>query len=103
MFDSKNFEVVTAATERLSVSPGATAPGRGRKRNGSSGRRLRRERTCWRSRALTASIHRDCLPWPRKALACGLVAPISSTAAKWSSSRFDAMTNDIVEIVVGDV
>ncbi|MGY4412229.1 hypothetical protein ACVWW4_003965 [Bradyrhizobium sp. LB7.1] len=42
--------------------------------------------------------------WRRKALASGLVAPVSGArgqAVKFG--RFDAVTSDMVEIVIGDV
>ena len=44
--------------------------------------------------------------WRRKALASGLVAPILYFDGKLKTvkfARFDAVTSDIVEIVVGDV
>jgi transposase len=42
--------------------------------------------------------------WRRKALASGLVAPVSGTRSRAVKfTRFDAETAELVEIVVGDV
>ena len=84
-----------------SVLGGATGPGRGRRRTGSSAKRLRRERTCRRSHGLDPS---QLFAWRRKALASGLVAPASGArcqAVKFA--RFEAVAGEMVEIVVGDV
>ena len=39
--------------------------------------------------------------WRLNALASGMVAPVSGEAVKFA--RFDAVTSDMVEIVLGDV
>jgi transposase len=42
--------------------------------------------------------------WRRKAKASGVVVPLAAAASKpVKFARFDAMRNDIVEIVIGDV
>jgi transposase len=42
--------------------------------------------------------------WRRKALASGMVAPVSGAGGQAVKfARFDAVTSDIVEIVIGDV
>jgi transposase len=105
MSDSKNFEVITAAAERLSVSPG---------RSYRTWSREEKERIVGETFAPGANVSAiarshgldpsQLFAWRRKALASGLVAPISSTASQAVKfARFDAVTSDIVEIVVGDV
>jgi len=105
MSDSKNFEVITATPERLAVSPG---------RSYRTWSREAKERIVGetflpganvsviaRSHGLDPS---QLFAWRRKTLSSGLVAPVSGTrgqAVKFA--RFDAVTSDIVEIVIGDV
>jgi hypothetical protein len=104
MSDAKNFEVITAAAERLSVSPQAKLPDLvGGAKDRIVGETFAPGRTCRRSRTLTGSIHRSCLRgyarrWTR-----------DGRAALWGegqavkSAWFDAVTSDIAEIVIGDV
>lgn len=103
--DSRNFEVITAAAERLSVSPGRSY------RTWSREAKERIVKDTFAPGANVSAIARShgldpsqLFAWRRKALASGLVAPISVTgdrAVKFA--RFDAVTSDIVEIVIGDV
>ncbi|MFB9266929.1 transposase [Bradyrhizobium erythrophlei] len=96
--DTKNFEVITATPERLAVNPGgeAIALGRGRRRNGSS-----RKRFCGGENvSVIARPHgldpAQLFAWRRKALASGLVAPVSGArgqAVKFV--RFDAVTSTL--------
>jgi transposase len=78
MSDTKNFEVITAAAKRLTVSPGRSYCSWSQdQRIGSSGNRLRQGRTCRRF----ARSHRldpsQLFVWRRKALASGMVAPLA--------------------------
>ena len=103
MSDSKNFEVITAATERLSVSPGRSY------RTWSREEKERIVGETFLPGANVSAIARShgldpsqLFAWRRKALASGLVAPVSrGQAVKFA--RFDAVTSDMVEIVIGDV
>jgi transposase len=97
--DSKNFEVITATAERLLVSP-------------------RRSYRAWslvgetflpganvsaiaRSHGLDPS---QLFAWRRKALASGMVAPLSASEGRAVKfTRFETVTAEMVEIVVGDV
>ena len=105
MSDSKNFEVITATAERLSVSPG---------RSYRSWSRDEKDRIVGETFAPGAKVSviarshgldpSQLFAWRRKALASGLVAPVSGArgqAVKFA--RFDAVTSDMVEIVIGDV
>jgi transposase len=105
MSDSKNFEVITAATERLAVSPGRSY------RTWSWEEKERIVGETFLPGANVSAIARShgldpsqLFAWRRKALASGLVAPVSrgrGQAVKFA--RFDAVTSDMVEIVIGDV
>ena len=105
MSDTKNFEVITAAAERLRVSPG---------RSYRTWSREAKDRIVGETllpganvSAIARSHGRDpsqLFAWRRKAPASGLVAPISATASQAVKfARFDAVTSDMVEIVIGDV
>lgn len=105
MSDSKNFEVITAAAERLSVSPG---------RNYRTWSREEKERIVGETFAPGANVSAiarahgldpsQLFAWRRKALGSGLVAPVSGARAQAVKfARFEAVTGEMVEIVVGDV
>ena len=105
MSDTKNFEVITAAAERLSVSPGR------RYRTWSREEKERVVGETFLPGANVSAIARthgldpsQLFAWRRKALASGLVAPVSGTRSRAVKfTRFDAETAELVEIVVGDV
>lgn len=103
MSDSKNFEVLTAEPVRLAHSPA---------------RRVRtwsREKTrivaeTFAPEANVSAIARahsldpsQVYVWRRKALASGMVAPLTDASIKpVKFTRFEAVGSDMVEIVVGD-
>jgi transposase len=101
--DTKNFEVITATPERLAVSPGRSY------RTWSREAKERIVKETFLPGANVSVIARShgldpsqLFAWRRKALA--LVAPASEArgqAVKFA--RFDAVTSDMVEIVIGDV
>ena len=103
--DTKNFEVIRATPERLSVSPGRSY------RTWSREEKDRIVGETFTPGANVSAIARShgldpsqLFAWRRKALASGLVAPVSrgrGQAVKFA--RFDAVTSDMVEIVIGDV
>ena len=103
MSDSKNFEVISATAERLSVSPGRSY------RTWSREEKERIVGEMFLPGANVSAMARGLDPsqlfaWRRKALASGLVAPVSGArgqAVKFA--RFDAVTSEMVEIVIGDV
>ena len=103
--DTKNFEVVRATPEGLSVSPG---------RSYRSWSREAKERIVGETFAPGANVSviarshgldpSQLFAWRRRALASGMVAPLSGArgqAVKFA--RFDAVGTDMVEIVIGDV
>jgi transposase len=103
--DSKNFEVITAAAERISVSPG---------RSYRTWSREEKERIVGETFAPGANVSAiarshgldpsQLFAWRRKALASGLVAPVSGARAQAVKfARFEAVAGEMVEIVVGDV
>ena len=105
MSDTKNFEVITAAAERLRVSPG---------RSYRTWSREEKDRIVGETFALGANVSviarshgldpSQLFAWRRKALASGLVAPVSGARGQAIKfARFDAVTSDMVEIVLGDV
>ena len=105
MSDSKNFEVITATAERLSVSPG---------RSYRTWSREEKERIVGETFAPGANVSAiarshgldpsQLFAWRRKALASGLVAPASGARAQAVKfARFEAVSGEMVEIVVGDV
>jgi len=105
MSDSKNFEVITAAAERLSVSPG---------RSYRTWSREEKERIVGETFAAGANVSAiarshgldpsQLFAWRRKALASGLVAPMSGARAQAVKfARFEALPGEMVEIIVGDV
>jgi len=104
MSDTKNFEVITAAAERLSVSPG---------RSYRTWLREEKDRIVGETflpGANVSAIARShgldpsqLFAWRRKALASGMVAPLSGGGREVKFRRFDAVTAEMVEIVVGDV
>ena len=105
MSDTKNFEVITAAAERLRVSPGRSYRTWSREEKdrivGETFLPGANVSVIARSHGLDPS---QLFAWRRKALASGLVAPVSGArgqAVKFA--RFDAVTSDMVEIVIGDV
>ncbi|HET8972584.1 MAG TPA: transposase [Pseudolabrys sp.] len=105
MSDSKTFEVITATPERLEVSPGRSY------RTWSREAKERIVKETFLPGANVSVIARShgldpsqLFAWRRKALASGLVAPVSGgrdQAVKFA--RFDAVTSEMVEIVIGDV
>ena len=105
MSDSKNFEVITAATERLAVSPGRSY------RTWSWEEKERIVGETFLPGANVSAIARShglvpsqLFAWRRKALASGLVAPLSGARAQAVKfARFEAVAGEMVEIVVGDV
>jgi transposase len=102
MSDSKNFEVITAAAERLSVSPG---------RSYRTWSREEKERIVGETffpGANVSAIARfhghepsQLFAWRRKALASRLVAPVSGGGRAVKFARFEAVAGKMVEIVVG--
>jgi transposase len=104
MSDSKNFEVITAAAERLSVSPGRSY------RTWSREEKERIVGETFLPGANVSAIARShgldpsqLFAWRRKALASGLVAPVSGGGRAVKFARFEAVAGEMVEIVVGDV
>ena len=104
MSDSKNFEVITAAAERLSVSPG---------RSYRTWSREEKDRIVGESFAPGANVSAiarshgldpsQLFAWRRKALASGVVAPLSGAGRAVKFARFEAVAGEMVEIVIGDV
>jgi transposase len=101
MSDTKNFEVITATPERLSVGPGRSY------RTWSREVKERIVKETFLPRANVSVIARShgldpsqLFAWRRKALASGLVAPVSG-AVKFT--RFEAIAGEMVEIAIGDV
>jgi transposase len=104
MSDSKNFEVITAAAERLSVSPG---------RSYRTWSREEKDRIVGESFAPGANVSAiarshgldpsQLFGWRRKALASGVVAPLSGAGRAVKFARFEAVAGEMVEIVIGDV
>jgi transposase len=102
--DTKNFEVITAVAERLSVSPG---------RSYRTWSREEKERIVGETFAPGANVSAiarshgldpsQLFGWRRKALASGLVAPVSEGGRAVKFARFEAVAAEMVEIVVGDV
>ena len=103
--DSKNFEVITAAAERLSVSP---------RRSYRAWSREEKDRIVGETflpGANVSAIARShgldpsqLFAWRRKALASGMVAPLSGSGGRAVRfTRFDAVTAELMEIVIGDV
>ena len=96
--------VITAAAERLSVSPG---------RSYRTWLREEKDRIVGETFLPGANVsaiarsHRldpsQLFAWRRKALASGMVAPLSGGGREVKFRRFDAVTAEMVEIVVGDV
>jgi transposase len=105
MSDSKNFEVITATAERLSVSPGRSY------RTWSREEKERIVGETFGPGANVSAIARShgldpsqLFTWRRKALASGLVAPASGARAQAVKfARFEAVAGEMVEIVVGDI
>ena len=100
--DTKNFEVITATPERLAVSPRRTY------RTWSREAKERIVKETFLPGANVSVIARShgldpsqLFAWRRKALACGLVAPVQGRAVKFA--RFEAVAGEMVEIVIGDV
>jgi transposase len=104
MSDSKNFEVITATAERLSVSPGRSY------RTWSRDEKDRIVGETFSPGANVSAIARShgldpsqLFAWRRKALGSGMVAPLSEArgqAVKFA--RFEAVAGEMVEIVIGD-
>src|SRR3974390_2884063 len=101
--DTKNFEVITAVAERLSVSPG---------RSYRTWSREEKERIVGETFAPGANVSAiarshgldpsQLFGGQRKALASGLVAPVSEGGRAVKFARFEAVAAEMVEIVVGD-
>ena len=104
MSDSKKFEVITATAERLSVSPGRSCRTWLREEKdrivGETFLPGANVSAIARSHGLDPS---QLFAWPRKALASGIVASLSGGGREVKFRRFDAVTAEMVEIVVGDV
>ena len=105
MSDTNNFEVITAAAERLRVSPGRSYRTWSREEKdrivGETFLPGANVSVIARSHGLDPS---QLFAWRRKALASGLVAPVSGARGQAIKfARFDAVTSDMVEIVLGDV
>ena len=102
--DSKNFEVITAAAERLSVSPRRSYRAWSREKDRIVGETFlpgANVSAIARSHGLDPS---QLFAWRRKALASGMVAPLSGSGGRAVRfTRFDAVTAELVEIVIGDV
>ncbi|WP_426435284.1 transposase [Bradyrhizobium genosp. P] len=105
MSDTKNFEVITAAAERLSVSPG---------RSYRTWSREEKDRIVGETFAPGANVSAiarchgidpsQLFAWRRKALASGMVAPLSGARDRSVKfARFETMAGEMVEIVIGDV
>jgi transposase len=104
MSDSKNFEVITASAERLSVSPGRSY------RTWSREEKDRIVGETFTPGANVSAIARShgldpsqVFAWRRKALASGMVAPLSGAGRAVKFARFEAVAGGMVEIVIGDV
>ncbi|TMJ81947.1 MAG: transposase [Alphaproteobacteria bacterium] len=104
MSETKNFEVITAAAERLSVSPG---------RSYRTWSREEKDRIVGETFAPGANVSAiarchgldpsQLFAWRRKALASGMVAPLSGGGRAVRFARFEAVAGEVVEIVIGDV
>lgn len=104
MSDTKNFEVITARPERLSVSPGRSY------RTWSREAKERIVKETFLPGANVSVIARShgldpsqLFVWRRKALASGLVAPVSGAGRAVKFARFEAVAGEMVEIAIGDV
>jgi transposase len=105
MSDSKNFEVLMAEPIRLGHSPAR------RVRSWSREEKARIVSETFASGANVSAIARShgldpsqVYVWRRKALASGMVAPLTEARTKpVKFTRFDAVGSDMVEIVVGNV
>jgi transposase len=105
MSDTKNFEVITAAAERLAVSPG---------RSYRTWSREEKDRIVGETFAPGANVSAiahshgldpaQLFAWRRKALASGIVAPLSGSRDRAVQfARFEVVACEMVEIVIGDV
>src|SRR5690242_19829783 len=104
MSDSKNFEVITATAERLSVSPG---------RSYRTWSREEKDRIVGETFTVGANVSAiarshgldpsQLFAWRRKALASGMVAPLSGPGRAVKFTPFVAVAGEMVEIVIGDV
>ena len=105
MSDSRSFEVLTASPVRLSSSPARSY------RSWSDEEKARIVGETLVAGANVSAIARSngldpsqLFAWRRQAKASGVVVPLAAAASKpVKFARFDAMRNDIVEIVIGDV
>ena len=105
MSDSRSFEVLTASPVRLSSSPARSYRAWSDEEKGRIvGETLvagANVSAIARSNGLDPS---QLFAWRRQAKASGVVVPLAAAASKpVKFARFDAMRNDIVEIVIGDV
>jgi transposase len=105
MSDTKNFEVITAAAERLSVSP---------RRSYRTWSREEKDRIVGETFAVGVNVSAiarshgldpsQLFAWRRKALASAMVAPLSEAQGRAVKfTRFEAVMTETVEIVIGDV
>ncbi len=105
MSDSKNFEVLTAEPVRLARSPAR------RVRTWSREEKTRIVTETFAPGANVSAIARShgldpsqVYAWRRQALESGMVAPLADARIKpVKFTRFDAVSSDMVEIIVGDV
>jgi transposase len=105
MSDSKNFEVLTAEPVRLAHSPAR------RVRTWSREEKTRIVTETFAPGANVSAIARShgldpsqVYAWRRQALESGMVAPLAEARMKpVKFTRFDAVSSDMVEIIVGDV
>jgi transposase len=105
MSESRNFEVLTAAPERLAVSPARTY------RSWSREEKTRIIEETFAPGANVSAIARShgldpsqLFAWRRKAQVSGMIAPVAGVRSREVKfARFDAVTAEMVEIVVGDV
>lgn len=102
--DTKNFEVIMATAERLTASPGRSH------RNWSREAKERIVGETFAPGANVSAIARShgldpsqVFAWRRKALASGMVAPLSEQARPIKFARFETVAGETMEIVVGDV
>lgn len=94
MSDTKNFEVITAAAERLRVSPG----GSDRRVNVFAGGERVGDRAVSRARSIAVV----CMATQGAGLGTGRTG-LGGRGQAVKFARFDAVTSDMVEIVIGDV
>src|ERR1700758_4516695 len=105
MSDSRSFEVLTASPVRLSSSPARSY------RSWSDEEKVRIVGETLVAGANVSAIARSngldpsqLFAWRRKAMASGVVAPVSGARAQAVKfARFEAVAGEMVEIVVGDV